>query len=716
MPETRGVVSYEERFDLVLEHIYRHPDQPLDLLRLSEVAGFSPRHWHRVFSAAFGESAASLVKRVRMQRATVLLAKGKSIHQTAVECGYPDVSSFTRAFRQSLGVSPANYRDEGAHVALRVARVEGDPKRFCVTSSDFTAVRCVAMRHYGSFFTIDRTFQDLQIWARGQGIQPELLDMYGVYLSDPSSVTEQNLESLACLALPQDFDGDFRPLSPDTAAPEEYTIRGGHYAVMEHRGAYADMPDSYAWLFGCWVPAAEVDLDDSPVVEHYVSHPRGKSPVAAVTRLMLPIKDHHQLALPRGPRFAPSCHRMEPEVSVFTTKPSRSKRKRAASAFVLAAGLGLLSVVPATVASADPLVPVGQNIYLADLVSSTPAWFDASDQTWKTLTLPNDSSAVVVSPDAKTVYFNSPTAEAVFEVDAESAALVRTIPLGVNAGFIGGPLLALDPSGSHLYVAGVNGVVSRIDTATGTVTGSIDVGGQLGGVATSQDGATVFVAGWADNTLVELDAATMTVTRTTPVDNDPQGLQVSPDGASLYIGHTAVTNATSAALTVLDTATAAKQWTVTRDDYGAIQGPSVLALSADGSKLYGVDRLSGHAMVDTATRVSTRGTLPLSATPFPYMGLTADSRTALFSMSANGITYLDTATNAFSPAEARGASVGGVAFAPDQAPIAEFTATRETRERPPRLTLQRVPQRCARLAPTIGTSVMAPLLLLQPQR
>lgn len=353
-------------------------------------------------------------------------------------------------------------------------------------------------------------------------------------------------------------------------------------------------------------------------------------------------------------------------------------RGQSAAACAVAALLIGIGVAADSPAHADPTLPIGQDIYLADLASSTPEWYDSSTQTWKKLTLPGDSSAVVVSPDAKTVYFNSPTLDAVIAVEAASGDVTQTIPLGADAGYIGGPLLALDPSGTTLYVAGDNGVVSRIDTALGTVTGSVDIGQQLGGVAVSQDGATVYVAGWGDNKVVALDAATLSTTWSKAVDNDPQGLQLSLDGTELYVGHTALSNGTSAAVTVLDTSTGLKLWTITRDDYGAVQGPGNLSLSVDGTKLYGTDNQSGYAVIDTATHAVTRTALPLSGAPFTYVGITADAKTALFSMSGNGIAYFDTETDVMSAAEAHTTVIGGIAVAPDQAPGATIAVTAGT--------------------------------------
>ncbi len=353
----------------------------------------------------------------------------------------------------------------------------------------------------------------------------------------------------------------------------------------------------------------------------------------------------------------------------------------------LALGLGALGLAVASPVAAVPAdTTIGQNIYLADYDSFSAPWFDASTQTWSTIALPNYTNAVVVSPDAKTLYYNSSDAQAVYKVDATTHVVLATIPLGSNYAYIGGPMIALDPDGTHLYTAGVNGVVTRIETATGAVLGSVDVGGQLGGVATSQDGSKIWVAGYADNNIVELNAATMTITRTTPVSLDPQALQVSPDDSTLYIGHAVVPTGTAAVLTVLNTSDATKLWSISRDDYGATFGPSNISLSTDGKTLYGMDRGMGYVTIDTTTHNFTRAVLPQTTgtTVFPNLALTAGNSTAILTggtpsspgaVLSNMLNFLDTANGTLDTPEQQGVMPAAVSFAPDQAPVAAFTST-----------------------------------------
>jgi AraC family transcriptional regulator len=61
--------GYEDRLNRVVNYIYDHLDDDLDLAKLADVAAMSPYHWHRVYQAFHGESAADTVKRLRLQRA-----------------------------------------------------------------------------------------------------------------------------------------------------------------------------------------------------------------------------------------------------------------------------------------------------------------------------------------------------------------------------------------------------------------------------------------------------------------------------------------------------------------------------------------------------------------------------------------------------------------------------------------------------------------------
>lgn len=84
-------------------------DWPVEALAAE--ANMSRSSFMRAFTQLAGTPPASLVTRLRLERAQQLLqGTAMSIGAIALEVGYPSQASFSRVFRQHLGESPAGYR------------------------------------------------------------------------------------------------------------------------------------------------------------------------------------------------------------------------------------------------------------------------------------------------------------------------------------------------------------------------------------------------------------------------------------------------------------------------------------------------------------------------------------------------------------------------------------------------------------------------------
>jgi len=99
----------------VIDYIQDQPGQDLTLGVLADQTGFSPAHFARLFARTTGETPHQCVLRLRLERAQQLLgATDLSLAHIAGACGFADQSSFTRAFKHALGVTPRAYRRERA--------------------------------------------------------------------------------------------------------------------------------------------------------------------------------------------------------------------------------------------------------------------------------------------------------------------------------------------------------------------------------------------------------------------------------------------------------------------------------------------------------------------------------------------------------------------------------------------------------------------------
>lgn len=92
-------------------HIHRHLDQPLRLPVLADMAGMSVYQFDQRIRALFRLSAGQYLVKVRIDAACAELRDTvRPIAQIALDCGYSDQSSFSRQFRQTVGMSPLAYR------------------------------------------------------------------------------------------------------------------------------------------------------------------------------------------------------------------------------------------------------------------------------------------------------------------------------------------------------------------------------------------------------------------------------------------------------------------------------------------------------------------------------------------------------------------------------------------------------------------------------
>jgi len=94
-----------------VRHIQDHFDQALKVQDLAALAGLSPYQFEQRMRRIFQITAGQFIQKVRMDAAVHRLRETDDpISQIALDCGYSDQSAFTRQFRQTVRLSPAQYR------------------------------------------------------------------------------------------------------------------------------------------------------------------------------------------------------------------------------------------------------------------------------------------------------------------------------------------------------------------------------------------------------------------------------------------------------------------------------------------------------------------------------------------------------------------------------------------------------------------------------
>ncbi|HZI80934.1 MAG TPA: AraC family transcriptional regulator [Vicinamibacterales bacterium] len=277
--------DYAERLERVFRWLAEHLDDTLDLARLAEVACLSPYHFHRVYRAMQGETAADTVRRLRLHRAAVELITGElPIPRVARRAGYGSQEAFTRAFKAAYGVPPARYRASfvPTHTAHRQEDAMEATTTYEATITTRPPVRVAALRHDGDYQSIGSTFERLMALAAGQGLLGADTRTFGIYYDDPSATPVSALRADACVVLPED-----KTPSGDLHVRE---IRGGRYATVHYVGPYAELDRPYRWLYGTWLAQSGEEPADAPTVEAYLNDARMVPPSGLETEILLPLR------------------------------------------------------------------------------------------------------------------------------------------------------------------------------------------------------------------------------------------------------------------------------------------------------------------------------------------------------------------------------------------------------------------------------------------
>lgn len=109
--ETQAVRSSLDRVRSAVEHITGHYHERVEVGTLARLCNTSPRNFTRLFAEAFHRTPHEYLTDTRIAMAcSHLLKKDTPIALVAEECGFFTITSFNRAFKARMGVSPRDWR------------------------------------------------------------------------------------------------------------------------------------------------------------------------------------------------------------------------------------------------------------------------------------------------------------------------------------------------------------------------------------------------------------------------------------------------------------------------------------------------------------------------------------------------------------------------------------------------------------------------------
>ena len=257
--------TYARRFQKVFDYIHTHLDEALSVETLSRVAHFSKFHFHRQFFLFVGLNVTRYIQLLRLKRASYRLVFEPKVRviEIALQAGFENPESFSRAFKAVIGQTPSQFRKGPAWQPwterFQIPAIERtEPMEVSIV--DFPATTIAVLEHRGAPALVYDSVQRFIDWRKTTGLSPVNSSRhFGIAYDDPATTPPEqfrfDLGGSVTAPVPENA-WDAKDLPPHLRRQEDLADRrllaevaqaldlGGRLLPCDGRPAPLDQPDS----------------------------------------------------------------------------------------------------------------------------------------------------------------------------------------------------------------------------------------------------------------------------------------------------------------------------------------------------------------------------------------------------------------------------------------------------------------------------------------
>lgn len=263
----------------ILKYIDENYHETIDKGKIENLLCCSQRNGQRLFKKFFNETISNFKKRLKLENAyKKLVFTNESIKNIAYDVGYETQSSFTKAFINHFKITPSEARKKKEFLFESFIQQNESYKK----NIDYEIVHMPSKVVYYKMI-ITNNYRNDAINRLWDSIDMEINDSlninhYGIILDQPLISSKTKCRYEACLDILQ-------------SSPEYLTksIFGMKYLKFIHLDEFDLIEDTYRLIFHNWIYHLNYEIDNSPIIEHYIKDKEVQNKDEYRTEIYVPI-------------------------------------------------------------------------------------------------------------------------------------------------------------------------------------------------------------------------------------------------------------------------------------------------------------------------------------------------------------------------------------------------------------------------------------------
>ena len=255
-------------------------NREISIKELENISHYSYRNIQRIFKYACSETIGAYQQRLKVENAyKMLLYTRENISSIALEVGFANLASFSKAFKLRFGMSPKEAR--AGKVPLMAAADIVAIGTGTILQPQIEYLSPVTVYYQSAF--IDYVHEAIEsVWEQFMRLSFPTKDnvYYGIIADEPLIREKLQCRYDTCSLLP-----------PAKGTLPTKIIQGGKYARFVHYGTYDTIEETYTNIYSGWILGTDLEFAPTPIIEKYVLHPDNTAKAAEqVTYIWLPLK------------------------------------------------------------------------------------------------------------------------------------------------------------------------------------------------------------------------------------------------------------------------------------------------------------------------------------------------------------------------------------------------------------------------------------------